>query len=183
LILAQTAVDQLGLERVLFVPAGTPPHKSADGISSSADRLAMTERVIAGNTCFAIDSTDIDRLPPHYTATLLPVYEARFPGCTLWLLIGGDSMRDFLSWHRPDEVIRRCRLAVLPRPGVTIEWDQLTQALPGLMSKVALLDGPSVALSGTQIRQWVAERRSLRYLTPDSVVSYINERGLFAPAG
>jgi len=183
LILAQTALDQLALDRVLFVPAGRPPHKNADGVSPATDRLTMTEQAIAGNSRFVVDRIDTDRPPPHYTATLLPEYKQRFPGRTLWLLIGGDSMRDFLSWYKPEEVLRYCRLAVLARPGVTIEWDELTRALPELMASVTLLDGPEVALSGTQIRRWIAEGRSMRYLAPDSVISYIMERGLYAPTG
>jgi nicotinate-nucleotide adenylyltransferase len=171
------------LERVLFVPAGQPPHKNTESISPAADRLAMAERAIAGNESFAVDSVDIDRPAPHYTATLLPEFEVRFPGCSLWLLIGGDSMRDFLSWHAPEEIVRRCRLAVLPRPGAAINWESLLQAIPDLEGRVTLLDGPSVALSGSQIRRWAAERRSLRYLTPDTVISYVMERGLYAPPG
>jgi len=182
LLLAQSAADQLDLERVLFVPAGQPPHKPTGNISPADDRLAMTKRAIAGNSCFSVDTADIDRPPPHFTATLLPDYESRFPGHPLWLLIGGDSMRDFLSWHKPEEILRRCRLAVLPRPGATIDWDELTRALPELSGNAVLLDGPSVALSGSQIRRWVAERRSLRYMTLDSVIAYIRERGLYAPA-
>ena len=179
LILAETARQQLGLEQVLFLPAGEPPHKSARPLSPAAIRLQMTQLAVTGNDAFVVSPLDVEREPPHYTATLLPLLRRRHPGATLWLLIGGDSLRDLPTWHQPREVVRQSRIAVLPRPGAPLHWEMLEQALPDLRARVTMLDGPHVALSSTRLRAWAAEGRSLRYLVPPAVCRLIGDSRLY----
>lgn len=173
LLLAETAREQLGLRKVLFVPAGQPVHKPDRPVTSAAQRVEMTRLAIADNPHFLLDRTDIDRPPPLFTVTLLPLLREQVAGEPLWLLIGGDSLGDFLSWHRPEAIIDQCRLAVLPRPEANIDWDKLADALPGLPAAVTMLDGPAIAVSSTKIREWATAGRSLRYLAPPAVLSYI----------
>jgi nicotinate-nucleotide adenylyltransferase len=109
----------------------------------------------------------------------LPLLRERYSDAVLWLLIGGDSLRDFLSWHQPEEILRYARLAVLPRPGATPDWPALLAALPVLEEAVTFLDGPSVALSATQIRRWAAAGRGLNYLTRPAVREYIHHHRLY----
>lgn len=182
LLLAETGRELLNLDTVLFTPAGFPPHKAENSVSPVHHRLAMTRLAIAGNPSFALDSTDIDRPPPHFTATLLPILEAAFPEHQLWLLIGSDSLRDLLSWHQPAVVLDHCRLAVLGRPGAEVDWRMLTAALPALDANVTWLDGPFVSVSASLIRLWAAAGRSLRYLVVPEVQEYIREQGLYAPS-
>lgn len=179
LLLAETARQALELERVYFLPAGEPPHKQDERISPVEQRMQMTEMAIAGNPYFALDAVDAERPAPHYTATLLPLLHERYPDSEIWLLIGGDSLRDLPTWHRPLEVLASCRLAALPRPGTTIDWDELEAAVPGVREAVAMLDGPAIALSSTRIRQWAAGGRSLRYLVPPGVLAFISRERLY----
>lgn len=179
LLLAETARETLQLEQVLFLPAGQPPHKGDRTISPAEHRLAMTELLVAENPHYRADPLDLHRPPPHYTATLLPLLRDGYPDAVLWLLIGGDSLRDFLSWHRPEEILKFARLAVLPRPGADPDWPALVAALPALEGAVTFLDGPSVALSATQIRRWAAAGRGLNYLMPPAVREYIHRHQLY----
>ncbi|MCB8917915.1 MAG: nicotinate (nicotinamide) nucleotide adenylyltransferase [Ardenticatenaceae bacterium] len=181
LMLAELAREQLQLDKVLFLPAGQPPHKLHQPVSLPHHRLAMTRLAIAGNPGFALDTTDLDRPPPHYTMTLLPLLRQAYAPCRLWLLLGGDSLRDLPTWHDPGRILRCCRLGVLPRPGAQIQWERLLETLPQLADNVDWLEGPSIALSGTQIRQWAAAGRSLRYLTPPGVIDYIQQQALYRP--
>jgi nicotinate-nucleotide adenylyltransferase len=181
LLLAEVARDALHLDQVLFLPAGHPPHKPGRPISPLSDRLAMTQLAIADNPFFALDSSDADRPPPHYSYTLLPLLRQRYPAAGMWWIIGGDSLRDFPSWREPQQIIGQCRLAVLPRPGATFEWELLEAAVPGIEAAVDLLAGPSVAIAGTEIRQRLAAGRSARYLTPPAVLAYINQHRLYHP--
>jgi nicotinate-nucleotide adenylyltransferase len=142
----------------------------------------MTELAIADNPFFALNTTDADRPPPHFTYTLLPLLREQYPQAKCWLIIGGDSLRDFASWREPGQVIDQCRLAVLPRPGASIEWEALEAAVAGLQAAVNMLTGPSVAISGTEIRSRIAAGRSARYLTLPAVLEYIEERGLYGRA-
>ena len=179
LILGEMAREQLGLERVLFLPAGQPPHKEDETIVTPAHRIAMTRLAIGGNPDFDVDNADAYRPAPHHTVTLLPLLAEAYPGYELWLLIGGDSLRDLPEWHRPREIVAQAQLAVLPRPGATIEWDRLEEAVPGVRAATCLLEGPSVAISSTRIRAWAAAGRSLRYLVPEAVRSYIRRNALY----
>lgn len=179
LLLAETARQQVELEQVYFLPAGEPPHKEDEQISPVAKRMRMTEMAIADNAYFALDAVDAKRPAPHYTATLLPLLHERYPDSAIWLLIGGDSLRDLPTWHKPQEVLANCRLAVLPRPGATIDWGELEAAVPGVREAVTMLDGPDIAVSSTRIRQWAAAGRSLRYLVPPEVQAFIARERLY----
>jgi nicotinate-nucleotide adenylyltransferase len=179
LILAEVARDQLKLDQVLFLPAGQPPHKPGRLISPLTHRLAMTELAIADNPFFALNTTDADRPPPHFTYTLLPLLRQQYPQAQCWLILGGDSLRDFATWREPSQVIAQCHLAVLPRPGATVNWENLESAVPGLQAAVEMLTGPSVAIAGTEIRNRIAAGRSARYLTLPAVLAYIQQHGLY----
>lgn len=180
--LAETARQQLELQKVLFMPVGDPPHKIGQPCSSVRHRLAMTGLAIAGHPSFILDDTDAVRAPPHYTATLLPLLKTAFPDAAFWLAVGSDSLRDLPAWHQPREVIRQCRLAVLSRPGVVIDWVTLSLAVPGVDAAVDLLTGPTLNLSSSEIRGWIAPGRSLRYLVPPAVRQYIAQTGLYRPS-
>ena len=178
LILGEVAREQLGLDVVLFVPAGQPPHKTDRSITPVRHRQQMTQLAIADNAHFQLDTTDIERPAPHYTSTLLPLLQAKYMA-ELWLLIGSDSLADFLSWHEPAAVLAHCHLGVLPRPGSDVEWEPLVAELPILPEKVDWLVGPSIALSSTHIRERVRQNQSLRYLIPPAVLDFIERIELY----
>jgi len=177
--LAESAREQLGLDHVLFLPVGEPPHKEGKVVTAVSHRLAMAQLAIQDNPCFILDTTDCDRPPPHTTVTLLPQIQTLYPEAQLWLLIGADSLRDISTWVAPQHIINQCRLAVLPRPGVEIDWEALETAVPHIRPATHWLDGPSVAISSTEIRHWANSGNSLRYLVPASVCAYIQEYKLY----
>lgn len=179
LLLGEIARQQLALERILFVPAGQPPHKSNDPVSEAHHRLAMARLAINDNPDFAVDTIDIDRPAPHYTATLFPLLQKKYARAKLWLLIGSDSLRDLPSWHRPELIVQQWRLATLPRPGATADLAIVAAAVPGVREVVDWLQGPSVDVSSTVIRNWARQNRSLRYLVPDTVAQYIRTNMLY----
>lgn len=177
--LAETARQQLELESVLFCPVGDPPHKARWEITAVHHRLAMVRETITGNPSFLLNTTDSDRPPPHATYTLLPLLQAQYPAAQLWLLIGSDGLRDFPTWNQPEQIIRQCRLGVLPRPGVTYQWQTLETAVPGLRRQVDLLAGPTVDISATGLRKWTAQGYSLRYLVSSAARKYIAAHHLY----
>ncbi len=179
LLLAETARISLDLDQVLFLPVGDPPHKNDRGINAAAHRLAMTRLAIAGNPYFAVDTSDVDRPPPHFSYTLLPIIQAKYPQAALWFLLGSDSLADLPQWQRPERLLKQCRLAVLERPGVALEREQLQQLLPDLAAQVDWLDGPLVKVSATMVREFAAANRSLRYLIPETVQEYIIHHALY----
>ena len=178
--LAEAARDQLLLDKVLFLPVGEPPHKQGREITAVSHRLTMLQKTIDDNPAFIIDTTDSDRPPPHTTCTLIPLIQQVYAQAKLWLIIGSDSLVDLPDWVKPDWIIQQCRLAVLPRPGVDIDWLALETAVPGVSKVVDMLEGPSINISSTDLRQWVRRERSLNYLVKTAVIAYIQQKKLYS---
>ncbi len=180
LALAETARIQLKLERVLFVPAGQPPHKQQNQLSLPEERAAMVKAAIADNGAFLLDRTDLDRPGPHYTTELLALLQSSHPTVTEWyFLMGEDSLRDLPTWHQPESLLERARLAVMPRPDMQADWPALELRFPELTDRIVWLDVPPVNFAATDLRRRVREGLPLRYLVPPGVETYIRQEGLY----
>ena len=176
---AETAREQLNLDQILFLPVGEPPHKQNQSVTAVAHRLAMTQIAIANNPDFVLDSSDMDRPLPHTTHTLLPLIHQAYPDSQLWFLIGADSLHNLPTWGQPAQIIAQCRLAVYPRPGVTIDWLKLKTAVPEIGTAVDMIKGPIMSISSSGIRHWRRLGHSIRYLVTANVLKYIETHGLY----
>ncbi len=180
LILAEEAYEQLGLERVLWVLTPDPPHKQGQSVLALEDRLQMLQVAISENPRFQLSRVDIDRPPPHYAVDTLRLLMDRYPQAELIYLIGGDSLRDLPTWHKPAELLRHCAgLAVMRRPGDRIDLAALEAAIPGIQEKTVFLDAPRLEISSSDIRQRIACGRSFRYFLQPAVYHLIRERRLY----
>jgi nicotinate-nucleotide adenylyltransferase len=179
LAVAEEAAEVLGLERILFVPAGVPPHKPGRLITPAADQLA-----IAGNERFGVDRREIDRPGPSYTVdTLASLHASHAAGgaaADLTLVLSAEAFLGLMSWREPRRVLELARIVVAPRDGYPDAGpDFLAGHLPDLAGRATFLDGPRLRLSASELRARVASGRSLRYLVPDAVVAYIGDHGLY----
>jgi nicotinate-nucleotide adenylyltransferase len=180
LILAEEARDQLGLDKVLFAPAGQQPLKQGQKVTAAEDRVRMTELAIADNGSFEVSRGDVDRPGPHYTVDLIAIIAAQLPrDAEIFFLMGFDSLRDLPKWRDPDKLIRIARLVALTRPDVPIDWNALEAALPGVRERVRLLDMPELEIASRDLRERVRTGRSIRYMVTDAVGAYIEEQGLY----
>lgn len=180
LILAETAADTLRLDRVLFVPAGTPPHKAAATLRSAAEhRLAMVRLAIESNSRFALSRVDLDRPGPHYSVDMLHLLRDEHRGAELFFLIGADSLADLPTWSRPRELIGLACLGVMRRPGAAPDLDALEREIPGLRRRTVWLDAPTIDIAASDLARRIAAGRSVRYQVPDDVCLYIEEHGLY----
>ena len=173
----RTALD---LDGVLWVPAGRPPHKSDQIVSSDDDRLAMLDLALAGSATDEISTIDIDRSGPSYTADTLKILAEHFPNAQLFFLMGEDSLRDLPTWHHPERILRVAELAVAGRPGVETDLESLEFQVPGVRKRVHVVPTEEIAISSSEIRRRVKENQSIRGLVPASVEAYIQEHGLYA---
>lgn len=180
---AETAREQLHLDQMLFLPVGQPPHKQNQSVTAVSHRLAMTRLAIASNPEFVLDTTDTDRPLPHTTHTLLPLLHQAYPDSQFWFLIGADSLHNLPTWGSPEQIIAQCRLAVYPRPGVTIDWPKLKTAVPEIETAVDLIKGPIMSISSSGIRGWRRLGHSVRYLVTADVLQYIETHGLYKKTG
>ena len=185
LALAEEVYHALKLARVVFVPAGQPPHKMGYRVTPVEQRVYMLERAIAANPHFGLSLVDVSRSGPSYTVdTLRLLHEEWGPSTELYFVIGGDSLRDLPEWYDPAGVIAQATIVALMRPGYD-EVDHfgaaLTERLPGLEQRLITLEGPRMEISSTDLRQRVAAGRPIKYQTPDVVEEYIFQHGLYRP--
>lgn len=171
LALAECARDQLGLESVIFVPAGTPPHKRRAGRSSALRRVAMTRLAVRGNRAFRVSVMEVRRRGPSFTVDTLRELGQRLPGSRLYLLMGADSLADFVNWHQPREILRRATLVVAARPGV--------RGRSGPRRGVVWLENFAVDISSSAIRARARAGRSIRYLVPEAVARFITRHHVY----
>ncbi len=180
LALAETARVQLGLARVLFVPAGRPPHKARRALSPVVHRVAMVEAAIADNEGFALSRVDVDRPGPHFTVETLALLREAHPQVEGWyFLMGEDSLRDFSHWYRPQEIVTQSVLAVMPRGEGGPALEAWQARYPFLRGRCVGLDVPPIHLAATALRRRVRLGLPLRYLVPPAVEAYIVRHRLY----
>jgi nicotinate-nucleotide adenylyltransferase len=180
LFAAEESRSQLGLERVLFMPAGTPPHKPDRSVAPIHHRLQMVELALVGKPYFAISRADVDRSGPAYTVETFELLRAKWgPEPTLYFIEGADSFADILTWYQPQRLIELCELAVVERPGVEIDLPSLEKQLPGLTGRLHWVEMPCLEISSSDLRARVRAGQPISYLVPPAVEAYIAAHGLY----
>ena len=175
LVAAEEARWALGLDRVVFIPAGRPWQKDRREVTPPELRFEMTKLAVDDNPHFEASRIELDSEGPTYTVDTLRVFRAKEPGAELFFITGADAILQILTWKRPDRALELATFVAVSRPG---------HDLGGLRSmelgdRVVVLEIPALAISSTDIRRRVREGRPIRYLVPDAVASYIAERGLY----
>ncbi len=185
LAIAEECRSRLGLDRVLFMPAADPPHKQGVTISPIQHRLAMVEAAIASQPAFAITRVDIDRPGPSFTVHALESLRQEWgPTAEFWLLMGADSLAELLTWREPERIITLARLVVTNRPGLpTPDPQMLEVGLPGASARIDIVEIPPLGISGSDLRQRVAEGRPIAYQVPEAVERYIRANALYRDGG
>jgi nicotinate-nucleotide adenylyltransferase len=172
LFAGEAAYRDLGLDIVTFMPAGVPWQKADRRVSAAEHRWNMTRLAVDTVGYFEADDREIRRIGASYTVDTLATFSAHE---SVTLIVGADAARGIPTWHAADEVLRRARLAVVPRPGVArpdVDW-----VLRG--ARYDWLETPEVWLSGTMLRERASRGRSLRFLVADPVWDYITEHRLY----
>ncbi len=168
LLLAETARDQLGLDRVLFIPVHQPPHKHSKGVLPGAVRLELVQLAIRDHPAFVVSDIELQRESVSYTLDTVKVLREQLPMAKLFLLMGQDMLA--VQWKGWKEITQLCTVAVAARPGGK------TRRRAG---RVKSLEMPQVGISSSDIRARVAAGRSIRYLVPAAVERYIREHQLY----
>jgi nicotinate-nucleotide adenylyltransferase len=182
LILGEHGYEELGLTKVLYVPAGTPPHKDHTR-TPEYHRAAMTRIAIADNPHFEMSRVDLDRPGPHYTIDTIATLREMSPTARFTFIMGEDMFKDLPTWERADGLFTGGLLsvAVMRRLGVkgVLRADQHESTLPGLAEHVTMLRSPLVEVSSTDVVRRLRHGDSVRYLVPDAVLAYIQQHNLY----
>jgi nicotinate-nucleotide adenylyltransferase len=166
-------VEQLALDKVIFIPAFYPPHKLHNEQSSPKDRLAMTRLAVRGDKRFSVSDLEVKRKGVSFTVDTLRWFKSRFENCVLFFVIGGDSLSQFSTWKDPDDILELASLVVYPRPL------QNLADIPITLPRTQVLHGPTIEISSSDVRLKVSHRESIRYLVPDEVVRYVRAHRLY----
>jgi nicotinate-nucleotide adenylyltransferase len=177
--MAEAALTQLALDKVLFAPVGVQPLKQEERSNTPEHRARMVELAIADEPRFALSRADLDRPGPHYTVDLLTIIQQQYPEASLWFIMGEDSLSDLLRWRNPARIIQLARLAVLRRPGYEPDWAILDRALPDLRTRIDWIEHAEIAISGTDIRERVQRGLSIDTLVPARVIDYLVAQHLY----
>ena len=180
--LATVAADELGLSRVLLVPAANPPHKRRRSISHAADRVLMTRLAIANDPRLDVSLVEFEREGPSYTVDTLVELQRRQPEADLVLVMAADSLRQIDTWREPDRLLELASWGVGPRTGTRMpSRARLTRRFGAAADRIHFLGRPALDVSATDIRRRVAAGRAIRYLVPRAVEDLILERRLYQP--
>ena len=184
LIVARAVAEQVSLERVMLLPSVRPPHKGDRQLLDARHRAEMVRLAITGETLFEFSDYDLTRDGPSYTIdTVMRFREVLGPQVELHWIIGADSLSELTTWHRVRDLVEACRIVTAARPGWdAIDWTPLRTILSDAQVaalQAGVLPTPRIDISSTDIRRRVREGRSIRYLVPDLVRSYIETNDLY----
>ncbi len=174
LIVAEYVREAVGLDRILFVPTATPPHKRDRIITPGEQRVAMVRLAIARHDPFAVSDMEVRRGGVSFTADTLEELKAQHAGATLFFLLGMDNLLEFRTWKDPERILRLARLVVMTRPGFVAGKDP--EDIAGSVEYCAV---PQIGISGSEIRTRVREGKSIAFLVPPEVRRFIDRHGLY----
>lgn len=177
LVTAAAAQHAFDLDRVLFVPAGTPWQKSHREVAAAEDRYLMTVIATAADARFAVSRSEIDAQGPTYTVDTLRAFRAEFPDAELFFITGADAILQILTWKDARTALDLATFVAATRPGYDLA--RLAELPDGLGDRVQRFEIPALAISSTDVRDRVRDGRPIRYLVPDGVAMHIERAGLY----
>lgn len=171
--IAQTAMAHAKLDKVLFVVAGSPPHKPDDSLASAEDRYAMVRAAVTDMPGMEASRLELDRPGPSYTVDTLRAVEAQYPHAKLFLVVGHDSLVNLPEWYDTAGILARAHLLSVPRPGLSPE---VPAELNGHYSVLPFVE---TTLSSTEVRDTIMAGEPYAHLVPPAVADLIANRGIY----
>jgi nicotinate-nucleotide adenylyltransferase len=180
LAIAEQTREALGLDGVMFIPAGQPVHKPM-ARASAEDRLHMLELATADNPAFVVSRLEVDSSREGYSVNTLEQLTAERPQDRFVLIMSSEAASALPTWRGPERLLALSQVAVVPRLGYEMpsrEW--LATHFPGHEDRFVFVDASRLGHSATEIRARIADGRSIRYLVPPAVEAYIGQHHLYA---
>jgi nicotinate-nucleotide adenylyltransferase len=179
LLIAGDAHEALGLDRLIWIPAGVQPLKIGQAIATGAQRIHMVRLLLEGDPRFEVDSVEIDRPGLSYTVDTLAEYARRQPDAELFLLVGVDVARAFAQWREPERIAQLATIVVLQRATDMVIGDGATVDLSAVPGRPRALATRRIDVSSTEIRERVRSAKSIRGFVSDAVAELIAAEGLY----
>ncbi len=173
--IARAALKELGLSKVIFIPARTQPHKTTRPVAPPVDRVNMLRLALGGEDSFEISDIEMSREGPSFTVDTLEELKGHRPFDRFYLLIGADNVSEIETWHRPDRIFELATVAAANRPNYKIEG-QFAHA-------IVYFPMPPTDVSSTAIRERVQSRQPITGMVAPEVEEYIAANGLYSRNG
>jgi nicotinate-nucleotide adenylyltransferase len=180
LALAQEALWQLNLGEVILVPTGEAPHKRIADDPGREQRLAMTRLAAVDDSRFSVSTLEVERDGPSYTYETLELLAREKDDTELVFVMGADAAVGLESWREPERVVELARLAVARRAGISEADVAAVLRSLGAGGRATMLEMPQFGVSSSAVRERAAAGRPLRYLVPEPVARFIEEKGVYS---
>ncbi len=180
MIIAEQVMEEMRLEKVLFVPGGIPPHKAASSVRASArDRCEMVRAAVEKNDRFEVDRIEIDAGRAMHTVETVPLLKEKHPGNDWFFITGADEVSNLLTWKEPDRLLEEVVMVAATRPGSDLsKLDHLEAGLRNF-DRIFPVECSRVDVSATGIRRRILQGKSIRYMVPEGVYEIIKEKKLY----
>ena len=180
LLIAQSAAEEFALDQVLFLPTGRSPHKSEKDVTDPQIRCEMVQIALEDNRKFEISMLEAENTEVNYTYASLQKLKQLYPKAQLYFIMGEDSLDDFPTWKKPEEICRLSTVLVAVRndKGFGIS-DKIAEISQMYQADMHMLHAPNFSVSSHDIRKRIHENKSVRYMLPDKVTEYIVQHDLY----
>ena len=182
LILGETAYEQFQLDKVLFMPAGNPPHKKErKDRASDEQRTEMVRKAIASNPHFELSMEEMGQHGYTYTYRTLENLKSQNPDTEYFFILGADSLYDLETWKEPSRILGACTVLVATRNHTSSQRldEKIAELEEKYQGKIEKLNSLNIDISSKQIRCWIQQQRSLAYYVPEEVIAYIRENNIY----
>ncbi len=182
LAVAELVKSEYGLDKVLFIPSGMPPHKDLKNVTEPGHRLKMVQCAVCSNPGFEAVSMEIERSGYTYTVDTLKELHSIYPkGTEFFYIIGADVVMDLLTWRNAREVFALTSFIAVMRPGFSDDDfnSRLAELKENYNANINCMEIPLLDISSTYIRERVKEGKSIKYLVDHKVLEYIVENNLY----
>lgn len=177
--LAKRVLEQFGLDKIIFIPAGNPPHKSAKTITDKAHRYSMVKLATENEPSFLVSDFEILSSQPNYSYITISHFKQQYAGDEIFFIVGGDSFRDFPDWKNYKTLLSLCAFIVVPRP--EIAPSQYFEKFSGdeTPPRVFFIENFSFPVSSTNIRKSLQKGMDVSLQLPPFVAEYIKTNKLY----
>jgi nicotinate-nucleotide adenylyltransferase len=169
LLIASEALTQLRLDEIWFMPNKIPPHKQDNDISSIQDRVNMIQLAISDHPNFKLETIELEREGPSYTYDTIKILKKRHPNAEFFFIIGGDMVEYLPKWYKIDDLLTMVTFVGVRRPGYSFSTPY----------SIKEIYSPQFDVSSTMLRKRFKEGKNTRYLLPDQVKKYVEEKNLY----
>lgn len=180
LLIAETALDQMNLDQVLWVPSRLPPHKASSTLAAFHHRICLIQQAIADHHAFQLSTIEVNRTGPAYAIDTFTDLQTLYSESQWYWIVGEDTFQSLPRWYRSQDLMGACEWLVAPRQfSDPRHSNTITDPSPQLQYRWQRLQMPYLEISSSLIRQYCREQRSIRYLVPEPVRQYIQAQKLY----